>query len=75
MSAVADPIEDYVCGNSNQELERLKMQARFLEKGTEQFLLSAGLEPGMRVLDIGCGMGDVAMFRCLRQGSWDPLVT
>jgi hypothetical protein len=33
MSAVADPIEDYVCGNSNQELERLKMQARFLEKG------------------------------------------
>ena len=31
MSAVGDPIEDYVFGNSKHELERLKMQARFLE--------------------------------------------
>jgi ubiquinone/menaquinone biosynthesis C-methylase UbiE len=36
----------------------LKLQARFLEKWTEQFLRSAGLKPGMRVLDLGCGMAD-----------------
>lgn len=61
MSTVDNPIEDYVLGNSAHELERLKMQARFLERWTEQFLLSAGLEPGMRVLDLGCGMGDVSL--------------
>jgi len=61
MSALHNPIEDYVLGNSAQEQERLKLQGRFLEKWTEQFLLSAGLEPGMSVLDFGCGMGDVAL--------------
>ena len=44
-----------------QEQERLKLQGRFLEKWTEQFFLSAGLEPGMNVLDLGCGMGDVSL--------------
>ena len=51
-------IENYVLGNSEQEQERLKPQARFPEKWTEQFLLPAGLQPGMRVLDLDCGMGD-----------------
>jgi ubiquinone/menaquinone biosynthesis C-methylase UbiE len=39
----------------------LQLQARFLEKWTKQFLLSAGVAPGMRVLDLGCGMGDVSL--------------
>src|SRR5229473_740607 len=61
MSTVPDPIEHYVLGNSEQEQERLKQQGKFLEKWTEQFLLSAGIEPGMSVLDLGCGMGDVSL--------------
>ena len=61
MPAVHNPIEDYVLGNSVQEQERLKLQGRFLEKWTEQFLLSAGLKAGMSVLDLGCGMGDVSL--------------
>lgn len=61
MSAIDSPIEDYVLGNSTQEQERLKLQGRFLEKWTEQFLLSAGIEPGMSVLDLGCGVGDVSL--------------
>ena len=61
MSAVGNPIEDYVLGNSAHERERLKLQGKFLEKWTEQFLLSAGLKSGMRVLDVGCGMGDVSL--------------
>jgi hypothetical protein len=43
-------IEGYILGNSAQEQKRLRLQATFLEKWTEQFLLSAGLKPGMRVL-------------------------
>jgi ubiquinone/menaquinone biosynthesis C-methylase UbiE len=53
--------EEYVLGNSTHEQERLKMQAKFLQQWSEQFFLSAGLEPGMRVLDLGCGMGDVSL--------------
>jgi ubiquinone/menaquinone biosynthesis C-methylase UbiE len=53
--------EEYVLGNSTHERERLKLQAKFLQQWSEQFFLSAGLEPGMRVLDLGCGMGDVSL--------------
>ena len=62
-------IENYILGNSAQEQKRLKLQAKFLEKWTEQYLLSAGLKPGMRVLDLGCGMGDVSLLAAKLVGS------
>ena len=60
-SSLQTALEKYVLGNSTHEQERLKAQAKFLEKWTENFLLSAGLQPGMHVLDLGCGMGDVSI--------------
>ena len=45
-SAVRASIANYVLGNSAQEQKRLRLQASFLEKWTEQFLLSAALERG-----------------------------
>ena len=50
----------YVLGHSDREITRLRVQARLLEPATRRFLLEAGLSPGMRVLDIGRGAGDVA---------------
>jgi ubiquinone/menaquinone biosynthesis C-methylase UbiE len=50
----------YVCGHSARELRRLEVQADFYEDITRRFLLRAGLAAGMRVLDLGCGVGDVA---------------
>ena len=50
----------YVLGHADQELDRLTIQARILEPSTRQLLQEAGLRPGMRVLDIGCGSGDVS---------------
>jgi SAM-dependent methyltransferase len=50
----------YVLGHSDRELSRLKVQARLLEPATRQFFREAGIEAGMRVLDIGSGAGDVA---------------
>ena len=50
----------YVLGHSEQELSRLRTQARFLESATRGFLHEAGLSTGMRVLDVGSGVGDVA---------------
>ena len=52
---------DYVLGHTDQEQLRLIRQARVLSSITEQFLRDAGIVSGMRVLDIGCGVGDVAM--------------
>ena len=52
--------DDYVLGHSDEELKRLEAQARLLAPITERFLLEAGLVPGMRVLDMGSGMGDVS---------------
>ena len=55
-------IEDnYVLGHSEAEIRRLQTQAAILRPITERLLRSAGLQPGMRVLDLGCGAGDVAM--------------
>ena len=49
----------YVLGYTDQERRRLALQATILNPLTREFLLRAGLAPGMRVLDLGCGVGDV----------------
>lgn len=48
-------------GHSDSELTRLQKQAAFYAEFTRTVLLKAGLAPGMRVLDVGCGVGDVSM--------------
>ena len=50
----------YLLGHSAEETIRLVVQARLLAPITRRFFVEAGLSPGMRVLDIGSGMGDVA---------------
>lgn len=50
----------YILGHSNQELQRLIHQGRFLSDLTEHVFRLGGLESGMQVLDIGCGVGDVS---------------
>jgi ubiquinone/menaquinone biosynthesis C-methylase UbiE len=52
---------DYVLGHTDRERLRLIRQARVLASITEHFLRESGIVSGMRVLDIGCGVGDVAM--------------
>jgi len=55
-------IEDnYVLGHSEAEIRRLQTQAAILRPITERLLRCAGIQPGMRVLDLGSGAGDVAI--------------
>ena len=51
----------YVLGHSQAEIRRLIKQASIVQATTERLLRSAGIERGMRVLDLGCGAGDVSM--------------
>jgi SAM-dependent methyltransferase len=50
----------YVLGHADQELERLATQARLVDPITRRSFLEAGVSPGMRVLDVGSGPGDVS---------------
>jgi ubiquinone/menaquinone biosynthesis C-methylase UbiE len=52
---------NYVLGQSPYEYERLTLQAKVLRPFTEKFFTMAGIGPGMRVLEVGSAMGDVAL--------------
>jgi len=50
----------YPLVQTEDEFERLIEQGQFYGELTERVLLAAGIQEGMRVLDVGCGAGDVS---------------
>lgn len=62
LSKMGDVMPDptYALGRSDDEHARLTEQANFLRPLTERFFKSAGIVTGMKVLDVGSGVGDVA---------------
>ena len=51
----------YALGYTESEFRRLELQSRLLRGLTEDLFRRAGISNGMRVLDIGCGVGDVSL--------------
>jgi hypothetical protein len=51
---------EYVLGRSGWESQRLIKQSSIFRPLTERIFRRAGLGPEMRVLDLGCGAGDVS---------------
>jgi ubiquinone/menaquinone biosynthesis C-methylase UbiE len=51
---------DYALGRNDDAYARLIEQAVLLRPLTERMLQAAGVSAGMRVLDVGCGVGDVS---------------
>jgi len=60
MQSTATQRATYASGHSPQELQRLQRQAQAFEPFTRQLFQQSGIVPGMRVLNVGCGTGDVA---------------
>lgn len=58
MTAATD---QYALGRSPQEYARLARQAEIMKPMTRRLFAEAGIQPGMRVLDLGSGAGDVCM--------------
>jgi SAM-dependent methyltransferase len=57
----SDQVTDYALGHSAIEIQRLVEQAAILRPVTARLLKEAGIRSGMKVLDLGCGAGDVTM--------------
>lgn len=53
--------DQYAFGHDEAELRRLQMQGAFFDPLTRSLFGEIGIGAGMRVLDIGCGAGDVTM--------------
>ncbi len=51
----------YIMGHTDHERRRLSLQAQALNPFTHELFLRAGIAPGMRVLDLGCGVGEVSL--------------
>jgi ubiquinone/menaquinone biosynthesis C-methylase UbiE len=51
----------YVLGHGARELDRLDVQGALYRDATLRAFREAGIESGMRVLDLGCGSGDVSL--------------
>lgn len=51
----------YLLGHTESELRRLDVQGDLYRDITRRAFERAGIEPGMHVLDIGCGTGDVSL--------------
>ena len=53
--------DDYVMGSADSELRRLQTISVLYRDTTRRWLEHAGLGPGMSVVDVGCGPGDVTL--------------
>ena len=58
---MATPETKYVLGHTDRERRRLALQASILNPLTDSFLRRAGVSAGMRVLELGCGIGEVSL--------------
>lgn len=67
MQALGEPVvatavsQPYALGHTDTEYERLLVQARLLEPFSDRLFRDAGVGAGDRVLDVGSGLGDVAL--------------
>jgi SAM-dependent methyltransferase len=50
----------YVLGHADPEMERIRLQAKLIEGVSRRLIRDCGIRSGMRVLDVGCGLGDMS---------------
>ena len=61
MPTHGEPAIDYSLGKTERETARLESQGSGMTSFLHDFFTAAGLQPGMRVLDLGSGAGDTAL--------------
>ncbi len=61
MNRASERDPSYVLGRSESEARSLQERAKFFNTPTRRLFEDAGVAAGMKVLDIGCGPGDVTL--------------
>lgn len=74
MSQGSPSHSDYLFAQATDEARRLKRQSEFFHRFTSAFLESAGITTGMKVLDVGTGIGEVAFMLAERVGPQGTVV-
>ena len=52
---------EYILATGDKDYQRLMLLSRLYNPGALAFMKTAGLKPGMKVLEIGCGTGHMAV--------------
>jgi SAM-dependent methyltransferase len=66
--------DDYVLKTGDSGAERLRLLDKVYGASTRRMLLEAGLKPGMRVLDMACGVGTVTCWIAEQVGATGSVV-
>jgi ubiquinone/menaquinone biosynthesis C-methylase UbiE len=66
--------DDYVLTTGDSGADRLRLLDKVYGASTRRMLLEAGLRPGMRVLDVACGVGTVTCWIAEKVGSSGEVV-
>jgi tRNA A58 N-methylase Trm61 len=64
----------YVMGHMDREGRPLALQASVINPLTDSFLRRAGISAGMRVLELGCGIGEVSLITARLVGPHGPCI-
>jgi ubiquinone/menaquinone biosynthesis C-methylase UbiE len=64
----------YVLGSAPTELQRLIRQSQIISPVTERLLRQTAVKQGMRVLDVGCGAGDVSLLAAEMVGTSGSII-
>ena len=67
-------IRSYVLGHAGPEKERLLIQAQLYDPYTEAFLRKAGIREGMKVLDVGSGIGNLSLLAAKLVGASGQII-
>ena len=74
MSATTASQSTYALPSTDRERRRLISQAALIHPITHRLFVDAGISSGMRVLDLGCGVGDVSLLLADLVGSTGEVV-
>jgi ubiquinone/menaquinone biosynthesis C-methylase UbiE len=69
------PQPGYVLGHTDRERRRLALQAAIINPLTDSFLRRVGISAGMRVLELGCGIGEVTLIAARLVGPHGSLLS
>jgi SAM-dependent methyltransferase len=68
------PSEQYILATGGKEVERLRLLQEVYGPNSEALLRRAGLREGLRVVEIGCGSGNVACWLAQQVGASGSVV-